>query len=104
MDQERKSLQLTKQVKSDLEPEENRDFYPDIETVNTHDLCAKIVLFNIKRKVFSDLTGDFSHKSSKVHLYAIVMYDYGSNEILSKPIKIRRQKPFAMLSSISTTY
>ena len=58
--------------------------------MNTYDLCATIIPFNLKRKGFSDLTGDFSHNSSREsrrNLYVMVMYDYDSNVILAEPIK-----------------
>ena len=55
--------------------------------MNTHELCAIIIPFNIKRKGFSNLTGAFPHKSSKEILYVMVIYDYDSNIILVEPIK-----------------
>ena len=87
MDQDRKNLQYTKHVQSELGVEEDINFYPDVETVKTHVLCAKITPFNLKRKRFSDITGAFPHKSSRVNFYFMVMYDYDSNAILAKPIK-----------------
>ena len=68
---------------------EDKDFYPDIKTVKTHDLCATIIKFNIKRKGFSNLTGDFPHKSSRGSLYVMVLYDYDSNAILAESMKNR---------------
>ena len=41
LDQERKNLQSKNQVKYELEIEEDKYFYPDIETVKTHELCEK---------------------------------------------------------------
>ena len=55
--------------------------------MKTYELCVTIISFNIKIKVFSDLTGAFPHKSSRGNLYVMVMYDYDSNAILSEPIK-----------------
>ena len=104
MDQDRKNLQSTKHAKSELGVEEDIKFYPDVKTVKTHVLCATITPFNIKRKGFIDITGNVQHKSSRVNLYAMVMYDYDSNAILTKPIKMSRQQPSAMISSISTRY
>ena len=40
-----------------MEIEEDKDFYSDIETVNTHELCATIIPFNTKKKGFRELTG-----------------------------------------------
>ena len=73
-----------------MEVEEDSDFYPEAETVKTHELCATIIPFNIKRKGFSDLTGALPHKSSRGKFYVMVMYDYDSNEILNEPIKNRQ--------------
>ena len=87
-----------------MEPEEDREFYPDIETVKKHELCAIIIPFNVKIKGFSDLTGALPHKSSRGNLYVVVLYDYGSNKILAEPRKIGSHQPYAMLFSISKTY
>ena len=70
-----------------MEVEEDRDFYPDAESVKTDELCSTIIPFNIKRKVFIDITGAFPHKSSRGNLYVMVMYDYDSNSILVEPTK-----------------
>ena len=72
-----------------MEVEEDRNFYPDIESVTTHELCATIILFNVKskRKGFSDITGAFPHKSIRGNFYVMVMYDYYSNAVLVEPIK-----------------
>ena len=64
--------------------------YTYIETVNTLDLCTTIIPFDINRKGFSNLTGFFPHKSSRVNLYVMVMYDYDSDAILPEPIKFRK--------------
>ena len=63
LEQERNNLQSKKQVRYELEIEEDKDIYPDIESVNTHGLFATVILFNIKRKAFSNLTGSFPQKS-----------------------------------------
>ena len=55
--------------------------------MDTRELCATIVPFNIKRKGFSDTTSALPHKSSRGNLYVMVIYDYDSNEILDEPIK-----------------
>ena len=90
MDQERKNFQYTKHVKPEVENEEDRYFYPDAEPVNTHEICATIICFNLNRECFSDFTSAFPHKSSRGHLYVMVMQDYDSNEILAEPIKNRQ--------------
>ena len=58
--------------------------------MKTHEICANIRPFNIKIKVFSDITGAFPHKSSRGNVYVMVMYDYDSNAILAEPIKNRK--------------
>ena len=79
MDQERKNLQSTNSVKSEVEVEEDSDFYPDAELVTTHELCTTITPFNIKIKGFSDIACAFPHNPSRGYLYVIFMYDYDGN-------------------------
>ena len=81
---------------------EDKDFYPDIETVKTHELCSTIILISIKRKVFRKLTEAFPHKSSRGNLYVMVMYDYDSNAVLAKQIKNRQKSTirYALLKII----
>ena len=90
MGQEHKNLQSTKQVKSELDVEEDKYFYPYIETLNTHDLFAKIIPFNIKIKGFSNLSRFFPNKSSRVNVYVMFLYEYDSNAVLSKTIQNRQ--------------
>ena len=90
LDQERENLQSTKQVKLESEIEEDNNFYPKKEAVKTHELCATIIPFNKKIKGFRDLTGTSPHKSTRGNFYVMIMYDYDSNAILSKPIKNRQ--------------
>ena len=70
-----------------MEVEEDNNFYPDTETVKTHDLCATITPFNLWRRRFSYLTGVLPHNSSKGNLYVMALYDYDSNAILDEPIE-----------------
>ena len=58
--------------------------------MKTHELCKTIVPFNLNIKVFSYLSGAFPHKSSRVNVYVMVMYDYDSNAIMAEPIKNRQ--------------
>ena len=90
MDQERKNIQSTKHIKSEVGVEEDRSFYPDTESVKTHEIFATIIPFNLKITGFSDLTGAFPYKSSRGNLYVMVMYDYDKNAILAEPIKNRQ--------------
>ena len=87
-----------------MEIEEDSNFYPDKETVKTHELFATITPLNMKRKGFSNLTGSFPHKSSRRNFYVMVIYDYYSKAILEEPIKIDRQQPSPMIYSKSTRY
>ena len=90
MDQERNNFQSTKHVKSEVEVEEERDFYPDAESVKNHEICVTIIPFNLKRNVFSDLISAFPHKSISINFYVMVMYYYDRNAILAETIKNRR--------------
>ena len=56
LDKDLKNLQLTKQVKYELEIEEDKYFYPDIDTVKTHEFCTTIIPLNNNKKGFSGLT------------------------------------------------
>ena len=44
----------------------------------------------MKIKLFSNITGAFSHKPSRGNFYVMIMYDYDSDAILVKPIKNRQ--------------
>ena len=97
-----KNLQYKKHLKSEVEVEEDSNFYLDAETLKTNDLCATITSFNLNTKVFSDLIGALPHKSSRGNFYVMVMYDYDSNAIMAEPIKKGRHQPSVMISSRST--
>ena len=58
--------------------------------MKTHESCATIIPLYTKISVFRDLTGSFPHNSSRVNLYAMVLYEYYSNDILDKLIKNRQ--------------
>ena len=58
--------------------------------MKNHDLCTTIIPFNLKIKVFSDITGALPHKPSRRNFYVVVVYDYDSNSILAEPIKNRQ--------------
>ena len=61
-------------VKSEWEIEEDKDFYPIIENLKTHEVGATIIKFNTKRKGSSDITGAFTHTSIHGNLYVMVIY------------------------------
>ena len=58
--------------------------------MKNHDLCTTIIPFNLKIKVFSDITGALPHKPNRRKFYVVVVYDYDSNSILAEPIKNRQ--------------
>ena len=66
-----------------MDIEEDKEFYPIMESVKTHKVCAKIIPFNANKKGFSDLTVAFLHKSSCENSYVMAVYDFDSNVILS---------------------
>ena len=67
-----------------------------------HMVLITIIPFNFNRKGFSDIAGAFPHKSSRGNAYVMVLYYYyDSDAILVEPIKIGRQKPYAMFSLVS---
>ena len=58
-----------------------------MESVKTHTNCSAIIPFNNNQKGFNYITGYFHHKYSRGSLYVMVVYDFGSTAILSRPIK-----------------
>ena len=48
--QEQNNLQLTKPVKTELDIQEDKYFYPIMESVKKHKVCTTIIPFNTKRK------------------------------------------------------
>ena len=62
-------------------------FYPSMEIVKAQKNCATIIPFNNNQKCFRIITGYFHHKYSRGNLYVMVVSDFGSTAILSRPIK-----------------
>ena len=58
-----------------------------MESVKKHNYCSTIIPFNNNQKGFSYIIGHFHHKYSRGNLYVMVVYYFGSNTILAKPIK-----------------
>ena len=56
----------------------------------THNLFVTITSTNLLRKSYSDQTGKFPHVSSRGNQYIMIMYDYDTNLILSRPTKTRQ--------------
>ena len=61
-----------------------------MESVKKHNYYSTIIPFNNNQKGFSYIIGHFHHKYSRGNLYVMVVYDFGSTAILSRPIKNRQ--------------
>jgi len=68
------------------------DVSPSQEPNNarTHVVFATMLPATELRKSYSDQTGKFPVQSSRGYQYVMVLYDYDSNSILSKPLKTRQ--------------
>ena len=73
-----------------MDIEEDKEFYPIMESVKTHGVRAKIIPFKTKRKGFGDLIGYLPHKSICGNFYVMLVYEFDSNMILAEPIKNRQ--------------
>ena len=69
LDQDQNNLQLTKPdfkiispMKYELDIEEDKYFYPIMDSVKTHKVSKKIIPFNTESKCFNELIGAFPHK------------------------------------------
>jgi hypothetical protein len=87
---EQKNLQSTKPITSTHLPlTTSLDVSPSQEqnNVRTHVVFATILPATKLRKSYSDQTGKFPVQSSRGYNYIMILYDYDSNAILSKPLK-----------------
>ena len=68
------------------------DIIPSQEPNNlrTNIIFATILTETDLRKSYSDQTGKFPVQSSRGYNYVMILYDYDSNVILSKPLKTRQ--------------
>ena len=68
------------------------DVSPSKEPNNarTHVVFTTLLSATELRKSYSDQTGNFPVQSSRGYQYVMVLYDYDSNAILSKPLKSRQ--------------
>ena len=84
LNQERQNLQSTQQP-TDL------NFFLTKENPNEpmNQMIATIVPYQITQKAFGDLPGRFPHTSSRGSQYFLVIYHYGSNDLLVKTLKNR---------------
>jgi hypothetical protein len=88
---QQKNIQSTK-ITSDLPIAASLDFSPSQEPNNTrtHVVFAVVLPATELRKSYSDQTGKFPVQSSRGYNYVMVLYDYDSNAILTKPTKTRQ--------------
>jgi hypothetical protein len=89
---QQKNIQSTKTISSNLPMTESLDFSPSQEPHNarTHAAFTTILPATDVQKSYSDQTGKFPLQSSRGYNYVMVLYDYDSNAILSKPLKTRQ--------------
>jgi hypothetical protein len=90
---EQENLQSTKPITSTHLPlVTSLDVSPSQEqnNVRTHVVFATILPATELRKSYSDQTGKFPVQSSRRYNYIMILYDYYSNAILSKPLKTRQ--------------
>jgi hypothetical protein len=84
-------IQSTK-ITTDLDLATSLDIIPTQEPNNlrTNVVFATILTETDLRKSYSDQTGKFPVQSSRGYNYVMILYDYDSNIILSKPLKARQ--------------
>jgi hypothetical protein len=90
---EQKNLQSTEPITSTHLPlATSLDVSPSQEqnNVRTHVVFATILPATELKKSYSDQTGNFPVQSSRGYNYVMILYDYDSNAILSKPLKTRQ--------------
>jgi hypothetical protein len=87
-----KPIQLTSLIPNNLPLATSLNFNPSQETNNTatHVVFTTILPATELQKSYSNQTGKFPVQSSRGYNYVMVLYDYDSNAILSKPLKTRQ--------------
>ena len=88
---EQQNIQSTK-ITTDLDLATSIDIIPSQEPSNsrTNVVFAAVLTEAKLRKSYSDQTGKFPIQSSHGYNYVMILYDYDSNIILSKPLKTRQ--------------
>ena len=88
---EQQNIQSTK-ITADLDLATSLDIIPSQEPNNlqTNVVFATILTETDLQKSYSDQTGKFPLQSSRGYNYVMILYDYDSNVILSKPLKTRQ--------------
>ena len=66
--------------------------------LRTNVVFAAILTEADLRKSYSDQTGKFPVQSSRGYNYVMILYDYDSNVILSKPLKTCQASELVMLT------
>jgi hypothetical protein len=89
---QQKNLQSTKPIAASLPIATSLDVKPAQENQNarTHAVFATVLPSSNLHKSYSDQTGKFPVQFSRGYNYVMVLYNYDSNAILSKPIKTRQ--------------
>ena len=85
---EQQNIQSTK-ITANLDLATSLEIIPSQEQSNprTNVVFAAILIEAELRKSYSDQTGKFPVQSSRGYNYIMILYDYDSNIILSKPLK-----------------
>ena len=88
---EQQNIQSTK-ITANLDLATSLDIIPSQEPSNqrTNVIFAVIRTETELRKSYSDQTGKFPIQSSRGYNYGMILYNYDSNIILTKPIKTRQ--------------
>ena len=89
---QQKNLRSTRPITAALPMADSIDIEPSQEHQNagTHVVFTTVLCATDLQKSYSDQTGKFPVQSLRGYLYVMVLYDYDSNAILSKPLKTRR--------------
>jgi hypothetical protein len=91
---QQKNIQSTKPITitPDLPLAVSLDVSPSREPNNTptHVVFTSMITSTDLHKSYSDQTGKFPVQSSRGYNYVMVLYDYDSNAILTKPLKTRQ--------------
>jgi hypothetical protein len=89
---QQKNIQSTKPITSDLPIATSLDVNPSQEQSNqrTNVIFTALLQTTAVQKSYSDQTGKFPVQSFRGYNYVMILYDYDSNAILTKPIKTRQ--------------
>ena len=91
LDQEQKIRKLPK-ILFQQKNKRRTTTFPQKKGLEKKNMNMPHLLQKNQKKTYTDLTGRFSHKSSRGNEYFFIMYDYDSNAILCEPLKNRQEK------------